>query len=126
MKNETVNVPGPYWVKHTATEALVCGRNGKIIARLPEALSAQAVELVHILKDKHTRDTGFTAFAFSRATTRAIAKYGRDVCVAAFMEWNAGNGANTVSWTVAGLKGGCTKQADAAINAGRELSRRAV
>lgn len=54
---------------------------------------------------------------------RAIAKYGESVCIAAYRHHELGNGASTVSWEVSGIKQGCTRQADAAIDAGRWLAR---
>lgn len=54
----------------------------------------------------------------SPKTRRAIAAYGQDVCVAAFRKHHEdGEGASTVGFCL-GLK---TRQADAAIDAGREL-----
>ena len=51
-------------------------------------------------------------------TKRAIQKYGHDKCVEAFKEHHfGGNGANTIGWEM----GLTTRQADAAINAGREI-----
>lgn len=56
----------------------------------------------------------------SRNTRRAIAAYGEDACKRAYVMHLAGNGARTVA-----LEGPTsirtTQQADAAINAGREL-----
>lgn len=53
----------------------------------------------------------------SPKTRRAVAKYGRDDCLRAFVENRAGNGARTIGFE----QGLTTNQADAAINAGREL-----
>jgi hypothetical protein len=58
----------------------------------------------------------------SRKTRNAINKLGESVCISAYGEHQYGNGANTVSWTVSGIRPGCTGQADSAINAGRELA----
>ena len=58
----------------------------------------------------------------SPATARAVLRYGRDLCVAAYKSNEEGNGANTISWEVMGGQwGGKTRCADAAIDAGREL-----
>ena len=57
-----------------------------------------------------------------RTARAAIAKYGRDVCLEAFALSERGWGANSISYEIAGLRSGCTNQADAAINAGRKLS----
>jgi hypothetical protein len=58
--------------------------------------------------------------ALSPKTKRAIQKYGLEVCKKAYEKHQEGDGANTISWEVDGLKGGCTRQADAAINAYEE------
>jgi hypothetical protein len=57
----------------------------------------------------------------SLKTRNAISKLGESVCLSAFAEHLYGNGANTISLTVGGIKCGCTRQADSAIDAGREL-----
>ncbi len=54
----------------------------------------------------------------SVAAKRAIKAYGLGVCTRAYAEWKQGNGASTIGWGY----GLTTRQADAAINAGRELS----
>lgn len=59
----------------------------------------------------------------SRATTRAVLRYGRDICIAAHLSNEEGNGANTISWEVMGGQwAGKTRCAGAAIDAGRELA----
>ncbi len=56
------------------------------------------------------------------ATKNAIAKYGIEICIAAFEQHNThGEGASTVAHSHAILKGN-TRMGDAAINAGRELA----
>jgi hypothetical protein len=57
----------------------------------------------------------------SPATRRAVRKYGRTLCEAAYrMHAIDGNGARTISYAYAPLNNS-TNAADAAINAGREL-----
>lgn len=60
----------------------------------------------------------------ARNARRAISRLGEHVCRAAFAAHQAGNGANSISWEVPGIKPGCTRQADAAIDAGRWLRAR--
>ena len=55
------------------------------------------------------------------ATKRAITKYGIQTCIDAYDEHLEGNGASTIAWSFAVLKGN-TRSGDAAINAGRELA----
>lgn len=54
-------------------------------------------------------------------TKRAVNKYGHVVCVACYQMWVAGEGANTIGNTNPYITL-TTRQADAAIAAGRELS----
>ncbi len=56
----------------------------------------------------------------SLKTRKAIAKYGLNTCRAAFAQNEAGDGPSTIAFETPGLK--TTNQADAAINAGRELA----
>ena len=58
----------------------------------------------------------------SRKAKRAIQKYGRDECICAyFMNVTNGEGAHTIALTgPATIK--TTRQADAAIDAGREIA----
>lgn len=57
----------------------------------------------------------------SQAVKRALAKYGETTCREAFyMNSKIGEGSNTISHTLKGLK--TTRAADAAINAGRWLT----
>jgi hypothetical protein len=60
----------------------------------------------------------------SNKTILAISKYGKEFCIFAAQENNAGEGANTISWSfpheLRHLRGK-TQCADAAINAGREI-----
>jgi hypothetical protein len=62
--------------------------------------------------------------ALSKKNISAIAKYGKEFCIFAAQENNAGEGANTISWSfpheLRHLRGR-TQCADAAINAGREI-----
>ncbi len=61
--------------------------------------------------------------AYTRKTQRAIDAYGQDVCIEAFRKHDQdGEGGSTVGFYL-GLK---TNQADAAINAGREIVERAA
>ena len=53
----------------------------------------------------------------SKKTQAAVKKYGTDDCIFAYAEHLKGNGASTIAWMM-GLTFG---QANAAINAGREL-----
>ena len=56
-------------------------------------------------------------------SSKAISRYGERVCLDAHASHREGNGANTVSWEVMpGKWSGRTRSAEAAINAGRELS----
>lgn len=56
------------------------------------------------------------------STKRAIKKYGIEICNAAYEQHtNESEGASTISWSFAILKGN-TRAGDAAINAGRELA----
>ena len=60
----------------------------------------------------------------SKKTILAISKYGKEFCIWAAQENKEGNGANTISWSFpkeSGLQGR-TRSADAAIDAGREIS----
>ncbi len=58
---------------------------------------------------------------YSRKTSQAIAKYGKDKCIRAHrMHTDDGEGASTVGFYL----GLTTRQADAAINAGEEISSR--
>lgn len=55
----------------------------------------------------------------SKTTKAAIYKYGSRICLLAYEKHiNKGYGANTIGWEL----GMTTRQADAAINAGRELA----
>lgn len=54
----------------------------------------------------------------SPKTRRAVAKYGRKACVDAYSIHQEGNGASTVGFYL----NLTTQQADAAINAGREIA----
>jgi hypothetical protein len=59
---------------------------------------------------------------YSPSTKRAIAKYGIEICIAAYNQHtNDGEGANTVAHSYSILKGN-TRMGDAAINAGREIA----
>jgi hypothetical protein len=49
---------------------------------------------------------------------QAVAKYGKDICERAFKLSNEGEGAKTIGWMLKLT----TRQADCAINAGREIS----
>lgn len=58
----------------------------------------------------------------SQKTKRAIAKYGLDACLDAFQMNEEGEGASTIAFSLQGttpIK--TTRQADAAIDAGREI-----
>ena len=58
-------------------------------------------------------------------TRKAVAKYGFDACLKAYLMSREGEGANTISHTCAPTIR-TTNQADAAINAGREISHAVV
>ena len=55
----------------------------------------------------------------SRRTRDALAKYGPEVCTEAYRRHCAGDGASTIGYCMKLT----TRQADAAIDAGRELQR---
>ena len=77
---------------------------------------ARAITTDTLKGNSNMRST--TKSPYTKKTQRAIAKYGADVCMSAYHEHShIGNGARTV-----GLEWGLTTgQADAAINAGREM-----
>lgn len=59
--------------------------------------------------------------AITRKTKVALKKYGVDICVRAYrMNENAGMGASSIGWEL----GLTTRQADSAIDAGREYTSR--
>jgi hypothetical protein len=62
-----------------------------------------------------------TTPTISKATKRAIEKYGIQTCIDAYAMHQDGNGASTIAWSFSILKGR-TNSGDAAINAGRELA----
>jgi hypothetical protein len=55
------------------------------------------------------------------STKKAITKYTEQVCLAAYRLNLKGEGASSISLTLSGVS--TTRQADAAINAGRDLVR---
>jgi hypothetical protein len=57
----------------------------------------------------------------TKRTAAAMKKYSLYTCLEAYEESLRGEGAYTISCTVKGIREGCTRQADAAINAGEEI-----
>jgi hypothetical protein len=71
---------------------------------------------------RHPTPTTNSNMKLTPSTKNAIAKYGIEICMAAFEQHNThGEGAITVAHSHAILKGN-TRMGDAAINAGRELA----
>ena len=75
-----------------------------------------------IMTSPHGNNRTHKIMKLTPATKNAIAKYGIEICIAAFEQHNThGEGASTVAHSHAILKGN-TRMGDAAINAGRELA----